>query len=103
MKRGKRFKISRPVDYPRKAKTAYVLFVADMNEEAKQRIETSTKEETKPKGWEMQKMDKQRAIISKLGEMWNQTDEKIKQAYKRKAREDRQRFERELKAWREKN
>ena len=35
VKRGKRFKITRPVDYPRRAKSAYVLFVADKKEIAK--------------------------------------------------------------------
>lgn len=35
VKRGKRFKISRPVDYPRKGKSAYLLFVSDKKERAK--------------------------------------------------------------------
>lgn len=73
-------KLKRDPDAPKGAKNAYLFFCADNRDEVKEENPSlNTKD-----------------ISKKLGEMWKDVDEELKAEYQEKAKQDKERYEREL-------
>ena len=73
-------KLKRDPDAPKGAKNAFIFFCSDNRDEVKEENPSM----------------KMGEITKKLGEMWKNTDEDLKDEYKEKAKQDKYRYEREL-------
>ena len=82
---GKRYKIVRPVDFPRRAKTAYLFYVQERKAQAQAQEETKEEESRAPP-------QKQRALLKMLGKQWHELSREAKEPYLKRARADKARF-----------
>lgn len=73
-------KLKRDPDAPKGAKNAFIFFCADNRDEIKEENPSLSIKE----------------ISKKLGEMWKEVDSELKVEYQEKAKQDKERFEREL-------
>ena len=73
-------KLKRDPDAPKGAKNAFIFFCADNRDELKEENPTM----------------KMKDLSKKLGEMWKEVDGDLKSEYQEKAKQDKERYEREL-------
>jgi hypothetical protein len=76
-------KLKRDPDAPKGAKNAFIFFCSDNRDEVKEENPTV----------------KMKDITKKLGEMWKEVDEDLKGEYQEKAKQDKERYEKELETY----